>query len=68
MRCGDAALYLYTALCVCTVVIQCHSYQIHRGSPFPTVAEAIQEDLDDYRTKEVEVSRLKNAMVSRRRQ
>ena len=38
--------------------------QTHRGSPFPTVAEAIQEDLDEYRTKEGEVSKLKNAMVS----
>lgn len=37
--------------------------QTHRGSPFPTVAEAIQEDLDEYRTKEGEVSKLKNAMV-----
>ncbi|XP_067939392.1 sec1 family domain-containing protein 1-like [Watersipora subatra] len=37
-------------------------WQIHRGSPFPTVAEAIQENLDDYRSKEGEVTRLKNAM------
>ena len=41
-----------------------HLLQTHRGSPFPTVAEAIQEDLDEYRTKEGEVSKLKNAMVS----
>ena len=33
-------------------------------SPFPTVAEAVQEELDDYKTKEDEVRRLKRAMVN----
>jgi len=32
-------------------------------SPFPTVAEAVQEELEDYKTKEDEVRRLKRAMV-----
>ncbi|XP_048480612.1 protein sly1 homolog [Plutella xylostella] len=34
----------------------------HKGSPFPTVAEAIQEDLDKYRSSEAEVKRLKTSM------
>jgi len=33
-------------------------------SPFPTVAEAVQEELEDYKTKEDEVRRLKRAMVT----
>ena len=32
-------------------------------SPFPTVAESIQKELDDYRASEEEVKRLKNVMV-----
>lgn len=35
-------------------------------SPFPEVAEAIQEELENYRSKEDEVKRLKHAMVSER--
>lgn len=35
---------------------------IHKVSPFPTVAEAIQKELDDYRTSEEEVKKLKNKM------
>lgn len=34
----------------------------YKGSPFPTVAEAVQEELDSYRTSEEEVKRLKAAM------
>ncbi|XP_073949606.1 sec1 family domain containing Slh [Choristoneura fumiferana] len=34
----------------------------HKGSPFPTVAEAIQEDLDKYRNSEAEVKKLKSSM------
>ncbi len=34
-----------------------------KGSPFPTVAEAVQEELDQYRSQEDEVKRLKSAMV-----
>ena len=64
--------YIPWMLCLLVVYFISHSYaksnshllQTHRGSPFPTVAEAIQEDLDEYRTKEGEVSKLKNAMVS----
>lgn len=33
-----------------------------RGSPFPTVAESIQAELDDYKASEGEVKRLKEAM------
>jgi hypothetical protein len=35
----------------------------HKGSPFPTVAEAIQEELEQYRASEEEVKRLKASMV-----
>uniref|UniRef100_A0A0N4ZMQ5 Sec1 family domain-containing protein 1 n=1 Tax=Parastrongyloides trichosuri TaxID=131310 RepID=A0A0N4ZMQ5_PARTI len=34
----------------------------HRGSAFPLVAEAIQEDLEAYRKNEDEIKRLKNVM------
>lgn len=34
----------------------------HKGSAFPTVAEAVQEDLDAYRSSEEEIKRLKQAM------
>ncbi|KFM77819.1 Sec1 family domain-containing protein 1, partial [Stegodyphus mimosarum] len=34
----------------------------YKGSPFPIVAEAVQEELDSYRTSEEEVKRLKAAM------
>lgn len=33
-----------------------------KGSPFPTVAEAIQEELEQYRSSEEEVKRLKTSM------
>ena len=36
---------------------------LHRGSPFPVVAEAIQTELEDYRKSEDEVKRLKTSMV-----
>lgn len=35
----------------------------YRGSPFPTVAESIQEELEDYKASEGEVKRLKETMV-----
>ena len=38
-------------------------WQSHKGSPFPNVAEAVQEELEGYRAKEDEVTRLKHAMV-----
>ena len=34
-------------------------------SPFPQVAEAVQEELESYRSQEEEVKRLKSAMVGR---
>ncbi|XP_034946975.1 protein sly1 homolog [Chelonus insularis] len=34
----------------------------HKGSPFPRVAEAIQEELEQYRVCEEEVKKLKNSM------
>jgi len=34
----------------------------HKGSPFPSVAEAVQKELDDYRNSEEEVKKLKNVM------
>ncbi|ALC38230.1 Slh [Drosophila busckii] len=34
----------------------------HKGSPFPTVAEAIQEELESYRNSEEEIKRLKTTM------
>jgi hypothetical protein len=38
-------------------------WMAHKGSPFPTVAEAIQEELEQYRASEEEVKRLKASMV-----
>lgn len=38
-------------------------WMAHKGSPFPTVAEAIQEELEQYRSSEEEVKRLKASMV-----
>jgi hypothetical protein len=35
----------------------------YKGSPFPLVAEAIQEDLEAYRRNEDEIKRLKDSMV-----
>lgn len=35
----------------------------HKGSPFPRVAEAIQEELEQYRICEEEVKKLKSSMV-----
>lgn len=34
----------------------------HKGSPFPTVAEAIQEELESYRSSEDEIKKLKSSM------
>lgn len=34
----------------------------HKGSPFPTVAEAIQEELESYRSSEDEIKKLKTTM------
>ncbi|SPP81891.1 protein sly1 homolog [Drosophila guanche] len=37
-------------------------WMTHKGSPFPTVAEAIQEELESYRNSEDEIKRLKTSM------
>lgn len=37
-------------------------WQQHKGSPFPQVAEAVQEELESYRASEEEVKRLKTEM------
>ena len=37
-------------------------WEMQKGNPFPTVAEAVQEELDAYRAKEDDVKRLKAAM------
>lgn len=37
-------------------------WRTHKGSPFPTVAEAIQEELEQYRSSEDEIKRLKTSM------
>lgn len=37
-------------------------WQAQKGSPFPMVAEAVQEELDSYRAQEDEVKKLKTAM------
>ncbi|CAH0560503.1 unnamed protein product [Brassicogethes aeneus] len=37
-------------------------WMTHKGSPFPTVAESIQEELEQYRSSEEEVKKLKSSM------
>lgn len=37
-------------------------WKTHKGSPFPTVAEAIQEELEQYRNSEDEIKKLKSSM------
>lgn len=37
-------------------------WEQHKGSPFPSVAEAVQEELESYRASEEEVKRLKTVM------
>ncbi|XP_048394225.1 sec1 family domain-containing protein 1 [Stegostoma tigrinum] len=37
-------------------------WQRHKGSPFPEVAESVQQELDSYRTQEDEVKHLKSIM------
>lgn len=37
-------------------------WMTHKGSPFPTVAEAIQEELEQYKSSEEEVKKLKSSM------
>ena len=34
----------------------------HKGSPFPLVAEKIEEELEDYRSKEDDIKRMKSDM------
>lgn len=37
-------------------------WSTHKGSPFPTVAESIQEELEQYRASEDEIKKLKSSM------
>lgn len=37
-------------------------WMTHKGSPFPLVAEAIQEELESYRSSEEEIKKLKTSM------
>lgn len=37
-------------------------WSAHKGSPFPTVAEAIQEELEQYKSSEEEMKKLKVSM------
>lgn len=37
-------------------------WQSHKGSPFPALAEAVQDELESYRASEDEVKKLKTAM------
>uniref|UniRef100_H2ZAC9 Sec1 family domain containing 1 n=1 Tax=Ciona savignyi TaxID=51511 RepID=H2ZAC9_CIOSA len=37
-------------------------WQQHKGNPFPQVAEAVQEEIEEYKAHEGEVQRLKTAM------
>ncbi|KAF5285352.1 hypothetical protein FQA39_LY04451 [Lamprigera yunnana] len=37
-------------------------WSTHKGSPFPTVAEAIQEELEEYKLSEDEVKKLKSSL------
>ncbi|KAJ8971431.1 hypothetical protein NQ314_000687 [Rhamnusium bicolor] len=37
-------------------------WSTHKGSPFPTVAEAIQEELEQYKSSEEEVKKLRSTM------
>lgn len=46
-------IHLPVCACVCLAL-----------SPFPTVADAIQSELEEYKQSEEEVKRLKTAMVS----
>ena len=34
----------------------------HKGSPFPQVAEKIEEELEDYRSKEEDIKKMKSDM------
>ena len=35
----------------------------HRGSPFPSVADSVQNEVSEYKSKEEEITRLRTAMV-----
>ena len=50
---------LKSILLISVVLLTCRLF----FSPFPTVAESIQKELDEYRASEEEVKRLKNVMV-----
>ena len=37
-------------------------WQLHKGEPFPEVAESVQKEIEEYRSHEEEMQRMKNAM------
>lgn len=46
----------------CELDVKDKFWMAHKGSPFPNVAEAIQEELEEYRSSEEEVKKLKSSM------
>ncbi|XP_063699347.1 protein sly1 homolog [Culicoides brevitarsis] len=47
---------------ICDLDSRDRFWSSHKGSPFPTVAEAIQEELETYRNSEEEIKKLKTSM------
>ncbi|CAG9819608.1 unnamed protein product [Phaedon cochleariae] len=47
---------------VCELDVKDKFWSTYKGSPFPTVAEAIQEELEQYKSSEEEVKRLRSSM------
>ena len=47
---------------VCDLDIKDQFWISHKGSPFPLVAEKIEEELEDYRSKEEDIKKMKSDM------
>ena len=47
---------------VCDLDIKDQFWMSQKGSPFPLVAEKIEEELEDYRSKEDDIKRMKSDM------
>ena len=47
---------------VCDLDSKDQFWMNHKGSPFPLVAEKIEEELEDYRSKEEDIKRMKSDM------
>ena len=73
--CVCVCVFVYVCVCVCVFVYIVCVYVIslysnrfflctHIHSPFPTVADAVQSELEQYKQSEEEVKRLKDAMVT----